>query len=350
MKAAPVPKWIMFLVLATAIMATPGLPLLARSKPPVVEPPPPPPPPAPAGPVGLPAAVITDAAFYEAYVQRVAGLSPSFSDARSVADTLRSAASFDPKTLTRGAVAYGAIAALGSRSFVASVRAAGNSPENRRLLVDYLIADPAYAQSFDGSQLAAGLARRGLADGGLRLTALGRAVQQMAYQVQHQAWSKVEVVDRPGRLSAIEHGGVDAVPPTGERLDALARAATGIDVPVDAVEPAKPPFAPLVLRSVQLAALAALGEANDKTYSRLTSVTAESDTQSCLYRARLNLYQCLAVAKPEYEDIFCMGRHSLNDPGLCLARNSGVEIPVEVVPEKPAPAKKLIHGHRRHHA
>ena len=40
---------------------------------------------------------------------------------------------------------------------------------------------------------------------------------------------------------------------------------------------------------------------------------------SCLRMAKLNLYQCLASAGPQYEDIFCLGQHAMYDPGQCVA-------------------------------
>jgi hypothetical protein len=38
--------------------------------------------------------------------------------------------------------------------------------------------------------------------------------------------------------------------------------------------------------------------------------------------SKLNLFQCLAVAKPWYEDIFCIGQHGLKDTGECIAASS----------------------------
>jgi hypothetical protein len=35
--------------------------------------------------------------------------------------------------------------------------------------------------------------------------------------------------------------------------------------------------------------------------------------------AKLNLYQCLASAGPQYEDIYCLGQHAMIDPGQCVA-------------------------------
>jgi hypothetical protein len=34
--------------------------------------------------------------------------------------------------------------------------------------------------------------------------------------------------------------------------------------------------------------------------------------------AKLNLYQCLAVAGPHYEDVFCLGQHALSDTAQCV--------------------------------
>ena len=39
--------------------------------------------------------------------------------------------------------------------------------------------------------------------------------------------------------------------------------------------------------------------------------------------AKLNLYQCLAVAGPHYEHMFCLGEHSLHDTGQCLVAAGG---------------------------
>ena len=39
--------------------------------------------------------------------------------------------------------------------------------------------------------------------------------------------------------------------------------------------------------------------------------------------ARLNLYQCLSVAGPNYEDVFCLGRHAMMDTGQCVTQASG---------------------------
>ncbi len=228
---------------------------------------------------------------------------------------LKTVAAYEVKALIRGAIAYGAVAALENPTFVADVRAAGAAPENRRLMVGYISGDPAYALMFKGADGAAGLAQQAIGNAGLQLYAAGKAVKLSAYSIQHQAWSKQDIPDRPGRLSAVEAEGEGALQPADDRIPALQRAASGEQpLPLQA-QPLQPPYTPLVARAVQLAAIAALGEAGDDAYDRLTSLTVDGPTTTCLHIAKLNLYQCLAVAKPNYEDVFCMGQHVMMDTG-----------------------------------
>jgi hypothetical protein len=50
--------------------------------------------------------------------------------------------------------------------------------------------------------------------------------------------------------------------------------------------------------------------------------------------SKLNLYQCLAVAKPHYEDVFCLGQHVMMDTGACLMKGVGM---AEPAPPPPPP-------------
>ena len=338
------------LVLATVTIAlAPTVELSARPRRPAPEVPADIPP-APAAPVGLPDRLLGDAAAYEAYLIRVTATSPTgFTSGAAVARALKTAAAYEPRVLVRGEIAYGAVAALQNPTFVAQVRAAGNSPENRRLMVDYILRDPGYPFRFQGSDAAAGLAKEALGGAGLRLYATGKVVKQSAYDVQHQTWSREEIVDRAGRLASVEAAAASGISPAAERVAILQRAATGVEpLPITA-PPAQPPYTPLIARSLQLAAIAALGEANDNAYDQLTALTADADTDTCLHMAKLNLYQCLAVAKPHYEDIFCMGQHVMLDTGICLARGAGVDLPPDPTPPPRAvPASgttKKKHGH-----
>ena len=323
------------LVLAAAAVAV-AVPVIdSAAKPkkppaPVVYIPPPPP---PMSPVGLSSRLLADAAAYHAYIQRVTTISPQFTSGVSVAQALRTGAAYQPAALLRGAIAYAAIAALQDPTFVAQVRAPGADADARRLMVNRIIADPAYVFAFRGSEVAAGLAKDALGGAGLRLYAAGKAVKQSAYDVQRQAWSKESIVDRPGRLAAVKALGESGLALAADEAIALERAAAGLaPAGFSSPQPARPPYTPLITHAVQLAAIAALGEANDDAYNRLTYLTDEVNTKLCLQTAKLALNECLAVAGPHYEDIFCLGQHVMLDTGACLARYAGVGVPLEVTP------------------
>ena len=335
------PRALLLVLTLLIAVGAPALETMARGKKqPAVEAPPPPPPPAPAGPVGLPDRLIDDAASYETYLEKSTATTPGFSSGAQVADALRTGAAYEPKSLVRGAVAYAAVAVLADRTFIASLRAAGNTPENRRLMAGYLLTDPTYAFNFADADAAAALAKQTLGTAGLRLWSAGRIVRKSAYDMQHQAWSKADVVDRSRRLSAVE--GASLIAPAPD-LPPVLRRMIGSDDALPVTAPrSPPPYSPLVARALQLAAIAALGEASDEAYDRLTTLTTESNTEACLHMAKINLYQCLAVAKPHYEDVFCLGQHILLDTGACLARNVGYDLPPEPLPPEPAPTK--AHG------
>jgi hypothetical protein len=93
--------------------------------------------------------------------------------------------------------------------------------------------------------------------------------------------------------------------------------------------PAAPPYTPTVIRGLAIAALAALGEAGDKNLDQLLAITAEPNISTCMNLSKLNLYQCLAVARPHYEDVFCLGQHAMMDTGRCVIKASGLPEPFE---------------------
>jgi hypothetical protein len=320
---------------AVALCATPLA--VARPKPePVVEAPPPPPP--PAGPVALPARTLADAAAFQAYMERAGSVSPAFANGLSVAGALKNVTANSPQALIRDAVAFGAVAALQDPTFVAAVRAAGTSPENRRLMAGYLINDARYALQFKGADRAAGLAQQAIGQAGLKLVADGRLVRQSSYDIQHQAWSKEEVANRPDRLKMVETQGEQSLPDAADHVDALQRETVGAQPMGISAGAVPPPYSPLVAEAVQLAAIAALGEASDDLYERLAALAGDQyGADTCLHEAKLNLYQCLAVAKPNYEDIYCMGQHGMNDAGVCLVTAAGLNAPPEPPPPSPAP-------------
>ena len=291
----------------------------APAPPPVIAPPPPPPA------VSLSPRVIEQASAYRAYIARTTGtISPAFTDGEHVAQSLKTAEAYEPGQLLRGAIAYGAVVALQDQAFVAGVRKYAGDAEQRRTVAYEIMKDPAYAVGFSGSDSAAGLVMTALGDDGRRLLELGRSVKQAAYDVQHSPWSKADVPGRDARLALAKQ--LSTTPLLGETAETarLQLAVTG-GTPMGLTgQTATPPYTPLVIRSLAVAALAALGYADDNSHEQVTPILADQRGSNCLNMSKLNLYQCLAVSKPHYEDVFCLGQHVLMDTGSCLMQGAGV--------------------------
>ena len=323
------------------------------------SPPPPPPvvlaPPAPP-PITLSASVVERASAFRGYMQRAAAISPSFTNGEDIQSSLKVAVAYEPKRFLSGATAYAAVLALQDPTFVASVRVFAVDPAQRQSVINQLVADPAYAVGFKGSDTAAGLIIDTLGADGLKLYTAGKAVKQAAYDVQRSKWSTLPVLDRDGRLAYAKS--MSATPGLADSADiaVLQQASTGAVPLVITTRSAPPPYKPLVIRGMAVAALAALGYAGDDKLALIDAVMAEPASAMCLNMAKLNLYQCLAVAKPHYEDVFCLGQHIMIDTGMCVIKASGAAMPYEpppppkptpvvtkkkpVVAKKAAPAKK----------
>jgi hypothetical protein len=320
--------------------------LAAKPKPPPVEAPPPPPMPPPMPAVGLSERFIRDAAAYESYMREAAAISADFGDPGAVAGSLRRGVAYEPSQFQRGEVAYAAIAALQDRAFVAAVRAAGQTPEARYTVVGQIFANPANALTFADGPVAAGLAKQALADGGLRLFTAGKSVRRYAYDVQHQPWSRGDVADRDGRLGAVKLLSTTSRSVSVDEEDQLRAAIAGLDA-TDPPPPAPPPYSPLVIRAAALAALAAIGQAGDDMFDRLSWLSQDYFTEHCLSHAKKELNECLAVAKPNYEDIFCLGEPTMMYTGECVLRSADATAPLDIV-TRPIPVPPLrAASHRR---
>ena len=55
----------------------------------------------------------------------------------------------------------------------------------------------------------------------------------------------------------------------------------------------------------------------------MQALETEPTDGACLNLAKLNLYQCLAVAVPWYEDIFCLGEHAVGETAQCISKEAG---------------------------
>ena len=304
------------------------------SAPPAEAPPAPPPPVARASTpdVSLSPRIVELAGAYRAYVHHAAAISPHFTDGDDVAQGLKTGASYEPQALLQGAIAYGAIVALQDSSFVANVRRYAGDADLRRRVIGEISRDPAYATAFTGASGAARLVAGALGGDGHGLMTAGRSVKQAAYDVQHEAWSKSDIVNREDRLAQAKSR--SNTPGLGEiaETQTLQTAVSGHAHLILEPRDAGPPYSPLVTRALALAALAALGGADDAGVETAMAVLADPGSTLCLHMSKLNLYQCLAVARPHYEDIFCLGQHALNDTGRCLAQGAGALDPTDALP------------------
>lgn len=296
-----------------------GIVLVAGCAQPAPEPPAPPPPP-----VALAPSLVEQAAAYRFYMAKSATISPTFEDGADIADSLRIAVAYEPEQFLRGAVAYGAVAALQSPEFVSAVRKYAADPATRAKVAADLAADPHYAATLPGADQAAGLVVGAYGEEGRRLFKLGTDVKQAAYDVQHSKWSMADVENRPLRLSQAK--ALSATPVVGELEETarLQQAAVGAAPLAVTGSPAAPPYSRMVVRSLTVAALAVLGEAGENRADLIEAVMLEPTSASCLNMGKLNLYQCLAVSKPHYEDVFCLGQHALMDTGQCLMKGAGL--------------------------
>jgi hypothetical protein len=263
----------------------------------------------------LPPRLMAAAAAFDHYTRGAGAIDPAaFTSGPSVARALAAGAAYEPHQFEAGMVAYGALAALRDDGFVDAVRRAGGD------FGAQLSADPYAVLQLTGSDRAAGLAASALAARGAPLAEAGRQVKQSAYTVQHSAWSKAAIAEPAARLARVKAASAAAFTPVDTDIARLLQGGEPTVQRVALVSGAVP--SPIVVRALALAALSVLGQA-DADPAALAVITDEPQEASCLKMAKLNLYQCLAVAGPHYEDIFCLGQHAMIDTGACVMKAAG---------------------------
>jgi hypothetical protein len=262
------------------------------------------------------------ASAFESFMRHARGVDPAFSEPSQVTKALAAGAAHEPTELEGGMIAYGALAALRDGRFVAGVREAAARGD----LAERIAENPAYAMDLPGAEGAAALASGALHDQGEALKAQGERVRRASYSVQHQAWSKRPQGDARSRVAFVKRVSAGGYRPEAgaaahlhEALAQSGRRGGGASSPV-------------VQRAVAVAALATLGQEG-----RARELMSEPGAASCLRLAKLNLYQCIASAGPQYEDIYCLGQHAMADAGQCVVEAS----------EAPAGARVTRASYRR---
>ena len=279
--------------------------------------------------VRLAPAILEQASAYRAYMDRATSITGNFQSADDIANALQTADAFEPTALVRGAMAYGAIAALQDPAFIAGIRSFGSGAEQRRQIAYEILRNPTYVLGLPGSASAQALVVQALNTDGLALYNAGKTVKQSAYDLQKQPWSKIEVTNRDGRLARAKT--LSSALPPGEaavtaRLEQASIGAVSLGLTPSATPGAN---TEVIVRSLAVAALAVLNQADAENMASIDAVMADQSIGFCMTMAKLNVYQCLAVARPTYEDIFCLGQHVMMDTGRCVIKASGQQEPFE---------------------
>jgi hypothetical protein len=336
------------------LAAMAAAPAAMARRPPVIEAPPVPPPPPPMPDVSMSGRFVAEAGGYDDYVRQASSISPAFTDAQSVGQALRAGSAYEPGQLRRGMVAYAAIAVLTDAAFVADVRRAGDTPEARYALVAKIFSNPKTALQFADGLRAAGIAKQALINGGMRVYDAGNAVRLAAYSIQHQPWSLQTVPDLDSRADTVKRLSNSPRPSPNSETQNLYLMVAGEAPPGVNLNPAPGPYTGVVVRAVALAELAAIGQADDEAAPRLGWLSDDYYLDHCLAEAKLSLFECLAVARPNYEDVFCLGQHAMKDTGACVVIGAGGAVPIDIA-VKPLAVPSVHVGkaagatHRRRH-
>jgi hypothetical protein len=269
------------------------------------------------GSFALPRDVVQAATAFQDYMSSAAHIDGGFANGAGVERSLKTGASYEAAQLEEGMIAYGAIAALQDDRFVDGVQDAGGHGDQRAAFAERVIEDPYAATRVDGAAEAGERVAAALGAEASPLVSAGAQVKAAAYTVQHQAWSKVMVADASGRLAEVKSlSAVRAAP--GE--DANHAMMQGFASPIGdaAGDDGQTHFTPIEAKALALAAESVLGHAQGADRDRLSPLLTEHESAFCLKMAKLNLYQCMAVAGPQYEDIFCLGQHAMYDTAKCV--------------------------------
>ena len=272
----------------------------------------------PLPPPHLPHRLIEAAQAYADYIRRAAAIDASFKSGPSVAEAVRTGAAYEAHQFQEGAIAYAALTALQEPSFVRGARQLLREGDRGADFAAELAVHPDAALNIRGADLAAARAATALRRQGANLVNAGASVKQAAYTVQHADWSKGQVTDPDGRLAAAKVSSGRRAELKGDDAPELTKA-----VLAETAGDGQAPTSPVITRAIAIAALAALGQLQSDDDAQLAALLQEPRSADCLKMAKLNLFQCLAVARPHYEDIFCLGEHGMMETGQCVVKAAG---------------------------
>lgn len=290
----------------------------------------------------MPRDIVSAATAFEGYMNSARALDGRYSNGAAVARDVRAAASYEPRQLDEGMIAYGAIVALQDPDFVDGVETAAGRGEQRQDFAERLIADPYAAIRIEGAQGAMRRIESALAAQAAPLAAAGAQMKAASYSVQHQSWSKTMVANAQDRLAEVKAVSATRIETSEADDRAMMSRIAALDHG-DHAGDSSGRIGGVEARALALAAEAVLGRARRGDRDELSPLLTEATSAECLKMAKLNLYQCMAVAGPSYEDMYCMGQHALADTGQCVAEAAGGEATRLAAAARPAYAPLVTH-------
>ena len=267
--------------------------------------------------------VIDAAGAFDGYMHRASAIKADFNSGAMVAHAVALGSVYEPTQLQQGAIAYAALVALQDPLFVQAVQEAADNPGAREAFAARLAEGPEWVLQAGAARRAASRVAIVLGRMGAGLVVAGAAVKQASYDLQSQDWSRGAIVsgdERLARIKAQSSVPVSLVAADQSHLISSLAAFRSAQGPSRAeAETATA----VVTRGMALAALAVLGMAGDDQGQRVEALLNDPLDAQCLRMAKLNDYQCLAVAGPHYENLFCLGNHAMMDTGKCIVSAAG---------------------------
>jgi hypothetical protein len=268
--------------------------------------------------------IVDAAGAFDGYVRRTEAIDAKFADGAAVARAVEVASVYEPRQLEEGAIAYAALIALQDPMFVRIVQDVGENPQTRDQFAARLLDHPESVLGAPAARRAATRVSTILGQMGVKLITAGAAVKQGAYDLQAQAWSKQPITAPGERLARIKAESTVPVSLNPSDTKMLIGGLTALRASEDAPAQEAQAVTPVVTQGLALAALAILGRAGDDQGERIDSLLTEAKNAHCLQMAKLDAFECLAVAGPHYENAFCLGTHDMIEPGKCIATAAGV--------------------------
>ncbi|QUD89241.1 hypothetical protein [Phenylobacterium montanum] len=273
----------------------------------------------------MPREVIEAASAYATFVAHAAAIDDHFADGGAVSAAMATSEAYQADQLAEGSVAYAALVALQDAGFVEGVRRATSTPEAADALVRTLEADPAKVASLPGADGAALRVNAVLGWQADQVGESGKKLRQASYDMQHDDWTRQMTADAPARLAQAKALSSTPVSPSADDISQLFKVAAALRDQTVSAPGGAPGYTPVVQRGMTLAVLALVGRATREELES-TGLTKVRDSAGCMQAAKLNLYQCLAVAGPHYEDVYCIAEHALKDTGRCLRDGAGAPL------------------------